>query len=394
MKRILATILVLSMAISGTLGTLAVQADATGEWQGEVDTNAPMSRGDFARALVLMAGGVRGPVTGVEFLDVTPEEPCYLALQFLTSCGVARGSEDGTFRPNEAITFGEAAAMASRMLTEETYIIGIAPYPVGHMLYAADAGLLKGVSILEWNDTPDTAALSTLLTNVSGAVKGQREQAVAANAAYLACLGMDRDKALSALGVGETQILKGIKDGTTGEEKIALIEKMTYYARPAKVELQMKNGIFYGVQVIFNGGAGDELTAKTYAAASYHYAKQLREQVAENYGKPNTTHGGADCLDELSGPEAFQAALESAPTDSFEGEGWHVTGSRVFREGWTVGRDAALAATLFGEQTAALWDNEVGLMVSLNNLTQYGNNPKTTSVTMSLCAPLRELVTE
>lgn len=352
------------------------------------EDNMPLTRGEFVQALAFAAQEAAGFEAGTGFSDITTSDSCYLALEFLSFYGAVRGNEDGTFRPNDPITYGEAAAMACRMLAEESQLAATAPFPTGHLLYAAEAGLMELPTGLDGSGYPAFGEVTALLTNVSNAMQQQREKALETSIAFEQCFGMEKDEAFAALGINDKKIRASIFDGTSGEEKIELIEELLYYGRTAKVELQVKNGIFCGVQYIFQGSAGDEATSKSYAAASFQYAKRLREQMAEIYGEPNTTHGEMDCLDQLDSAEAFQAALDGVMTAV--GEGTYISPSRTFLEGWTVKYDDALAPVLFGEETAALWGNEIGLVVSLNNLTQYGNQPQTTSVVLSYSEPSRE----
>jgi spore germination protein YaaH len=78
----------------------------------------PLTREQMAVMLHRILGDEYQDVEGVRFKDIEPGRWSYEAINVMTGAGIFRGFEDGTFRPEEAISRAQMAAIMDRLSNE------------------------------------------------------------------------------------------------------------------------------------------------------------------------------------------------------------------------------------------------------------------------------------
>ena len=84
------------------------------------------------------------------------------------SLGIIQGYPEGTFQPNNPVTYAEAATMLLRALNYNKELEGL-QYPTGYMTVANSAGILNNVSA---NSSKDGAIRGNVATMVLNTLKG------------------------------------------------------------------------------------------------------------------------------------------------------------------------------------------------------------------------------
>ncbi len=98
--------------------------------------NTQITRADFAGLLCAAVKDSTPVVTTdyITFQDVPADSAAFDAIADLTRRGAIKGCGDGTFRPDDGIQFGEAAAMAARLLMpDDTIVNSFGAYPDGYL---------------------------------------------------------------------------------------------------------------------------------------------------------------------------------------------------------------------------------------------------------------------
>lgn len=136
--------------------------------------NKYVSRAEFASAVSkllpdLNIGDVA--VADMLFVDVTSQSEFYDSISKIRLYGLVKGEPDGSFRPNDAITVGEAFAIVTRLIDDEQIIVKETPYPLGHMFYASDYGLSKGLSV-QITDRVTNEIAEKLISNLNEYING------------------------------------------------------------------------------------------------------------------------------------------------------------------------------------------------------------------------------
>ena len=104
-----------------------------------------VTRGEYADILAkLYQAGFRADVQS--FSDVPPEQDYYNEIEFLHSLGIISGGEDGTYQPDELISYADAVVMLVRVMGYEEYAQPLGAYPANYMLTARRMDLIDGVS--------------------------------------------------------------------------------------------------------------------------------------------------------------------------------------------------------------------------------------------------------
>ncbi len=105
-----------------------------------------ISRGAFVSALAVLLPDVDREAADLAFSDLGQDNTYYADIAKARLYGLVKGDPDGLFRPEEPVTAGEALAMAVRVIDDEQMIVKERPYPLGHLFYAQDYGIGKGVA--------------------------------------------------------------------------------------------------------------------------------------------------------------------------------------------------------------------------------------------------------
>lgn len=175
-------------------------------------------RGFATNANYRPVGSTRPLVTGKDFIDVPPHHVFYGEVNWLSSNGISRGWEDGTYRPASSITREAMAAFMYRMAGEPNYSpparSRFSDVPTSHYFYKeiswlADQGITRG-----WDDgtfRPDESisreAMAAFFYRLAG------EPAVAGAAPFV---DVDRGAAFhkEISWLASTGITRGWDDGT------------------------------------------------------------------------------------------------------------------------------------------------------------------------------------
>ncbi len=130
---------------------------------GQFSLESEVGRDEFAGLIAKMlypgldlslAGDINAPQP---FRDVEPSNRSYHAIRLLKELGVLSGDTGSEFRPDEKITYNEAAAMLIKALGYAVYAQEKGGYPSGYLMIANDAGITKGVSYSVGGITGNTA---------------------------------------------------------------------------------------------------------------------------------------------------------------------------------------------------------------------------------------------
>ncbi len=128
-----------AVAVLGALDIVAGYPDGTYKPE-KVVTRAEMCK--LVIAALNMSDYVAGSYAG--FPDVPGSHWASSYIAYATSLGVIQGYPDGTFRPENPVTYQEAASMLVRALGyEDEYLVGT--WPASHVNVAMSEGILDGV---------------------------------------------------------------------------------------------------------------------------------------------------------------------------------------------------------------------------------------------------------
>lgn len=105
-----------------------------------------ITRAEFA-ALVMRARNVENAAGGSElsFSDVDPESWAVPAISTVCAMGYMCGTSGDTFAPNDPITMEQAAKVLVKMIGGDVLAEWRGGYPSGYLSYAAQSGVTKGV---------------------------------------------------------------------------------------------------------------------------------------------------------------------------------------------------------------------------------------------------------
>ena len=84
-----------------------------------------------------------------EFSDIDPSHAAYNAIHTLSVKEIINGYEDGTFRPEEKITRGQAAAIVNRVLNKEPQNINAFTDVATNSRFAKDIAAIKELGIIQ-----------------------------------------------------------------------------------------------------------------------------------------------------------------------------------------------------------------------------------------------------
>ena len=105
-----------------------------------------VSRAEFAvmtvRLLSVEAAGFSGSAS---YSDVDASHWSYGYINMATQLGIINGFEDGSFRPNDPVTYVQALKMTVNLLGYEPYALRKGGFPQGYLVTASELNLLKNV---------------------------------------------------------------------------------------------------------------------------------------------------------------------------------------------------------------------------------------------------------
>ena len=140
MKKLLILLLVATLLIPN----FALAQNGESVEYAELDT---VTRAEFARVVAMMLNFGNPSESGLNtaFNDIPQGHWArgYIALAF--TLNVVHGNGDGTFRPDDAITFQEAIVMLMRALEYQPMANAQGGFPIGYMIAAVSSGLTRNV---------------------------------------------------------------------------------------------------------------------------------------------------------------------------------------------------------------------------------------------------------
>lgn len=116
---------------------------------------------------------VLGPQSSISFSDLATTHFASDAVQYLTSQGIINGYADGTFRPTQSVTRGQAAAIINRVLQyTPKNTLSFKDVSSGH-IFAKDIAAMKELGIIQGfvdgtyrpNDTMTRAQMAVIVKN-------------------------------------------------------------------------------------------------------------------------------------------------------------------------------------------------------------------------------------
>ena len=117
----------------------------TGDDTGDLRLESEITRAEFVKMLLEAAKGDALDAAAGEAGSFSDTDGHWASeyIEKATACGFINGFEDGTFRPDEKVTFAQAVKMILAACGINTYA---ADYPFGYIGSAMDCGILDGVS--------------------------------------------------------------------------------------------------------------------------------------------------------------------------------------------------------------------------------------------------------
>lgn len=116
-----------------------------GDEQGNFNPNKTVTRAEMAAIICRMIGETENFGTdGTQFSDVLSTHWANSFIIKASSLGIIGGYEDGTFRPDETVTYAQALTMVVRAMGLEDRALEAGGYPDGYIKIANENGLAGG----------------------------------------------------------------------------------------------------------------------------------------------------------------------------------------------------------------------------------------------------------
>lgn len=151
----------------------------SGYEDGEIHLERTLTRAEFAKIFVdaLLDEGAQNDIY-IKFSDVPEDFWGKEYIEKAVGAQVISGFEDGTFRPEEKITYEQALTVICRYLSSRNYRVETSydQYPQRFVAPAVDAGIADGVSAIT-GDEITRGDIVTLLDNLLAYIKERKESA-------------------------------------------------------------------------------------------------------------------------------------------------------------------------------------------------------------------------
>ncbi len=105
-----------------------------------------MTRGEFAVLMAKLFGAAEQQLTNSYFYDIPEEHFAKNSIVYCAQMNLMQGYGDGTFRPDQPITYSESVKIMVCALGYYTLAENKGGYPVGYLEQARDLSILKGIS--------------------------------------------------------------------------------------------------------------------------------------------------------------------------------------------------------------------------------------------------------
>lgn len=119
-----------------------------GDTQGNFNPERNVTRAQMAAIICRMLGeneSISADVSG--FTDVPTSYWAYNNIMMATSLGIINGYNDGSFRPDNTVSYEQAVTMTVRALGYENEADSAGGYPDGYLLMGQNIGLLNGITL-------------------------------------------------------------------------------------------------------------------------------------------------------------------------------------------------------------------------------------------------------
>ena len=129
--------------------------------------NNEVTRAEMAKLIIVMTGrdSVASSLKGkTQFPDVVEGGWASGYINCAVAQNIIKGYPDGTFKPNNQVTYAEAATMVLRALNY-TKELETETYPTGYMTVANNAGILKNVQATKSSDNATRGYIANMLFN-------------------------------------------------------------------------------------------------------------------------------------------------------------------------------------------------------------------------------------
>lgn len=136
-----------------------------GDTQGNFNPNKTVTRAQMAAIICRMLGENESTSANESgFIDVPTSYWAYDNIVTASSLGVITGYNDGSFRPDNTVSYKQAVTMIVRALDYENEANSEGGYPDGYLLIGQRIGLLNGISLT--NETPlDRKSVAIIIYN-------------------------------------------------------------------------------------------------------------------------------------------------------------------------------------------------------------------------------------
>lgn len=117
---------------------------------GALTVEGPVTRAEMTKMLVLMLG-LTPDSTACEFIDVPADHWANVYISRAVAFGIVNGMGDGTFLPDEHVTYQQAIKMVVCALGYGVHAERRGGYPHGYVMAAMDLGLTPSKAIMTEN---------------------------------------------------------------------------------------------------------------------------------------------------------------------------------------------------------------------------------------------------
>ncbi len=176
MKKIISILLSVALILSMPMGAFAESEKETAakelekygivgprNYLGELTVDGPVTRAGLTKMLVLMMGLSPNNMS-CEFTDVPVDHWAYSFIAQAAAFGIVNGMGDGTFAPDEHITYQQAMKMVVCALGYGVDAEHKGGYPHGYVITAMNLGLTPSEAIMTEN--ADRGEIMIMLANV------------------------------------------------------------------------------------------------------------------------------------------------------------------------------------------------------------------------------------
>lgn len=128
-----------------------------------------ITRAELAKLLVI-ASGLEGAADlnkgGTKFTDVASDHWATGFINVATQYGYVNGYPDGTFKPDDTVTYAEAVTMAIRVLGYKSVVESRGTWPTNYIAKATELKALKDINYVSYSDGAIRGDMAILIWNI------------------------------------------------------------------------------------------------------------------------------------------------------------------------------------------------------------------------------------